>query len=297
MGSRYKPLRVLLFGAGGQVGRELTRSLAPLGSITALTRQDFDLADPHGVNALVDGARPDIVVNAAAYTAVDRAESEPDEAHLLNAVVPGLLAEAAENAGALFIHYSTDYVFEGTSTSAIPETATPSPHGVYGVTKRAGEEAVVAIGGRSIILRTSWVYAAHGHNFLRTMLRLGGERDHLRVVDDQWGSPTSAPWLADTTATVIRRALDEGVDGPDLVHATCAGETTWYGFAQAIFERWPPTTALTLEPVATAAYPTPAQRPAYSVLDTRRLRERYGVLPPHWKDALVTLDLHEAVAT
>lgn len=284
--------RLLILGAGGQVGRELTRALAPLGDVLAWTRAEADLTELAVLKDRIRAARPDVIVNAAAYTAVDRAESEPDLAHALNAEAPGELAEVARQLEALFVHYSTDYVFDGSASSPIPETAPTAPLGVYGRTKRAGEEAIQSVGGAAVILRTSWVYAAHGHNFLRTMLRLGAEREHLRVVDDQVGSPTSAAWLADATAEVIRVALAKGLDTPDLVHATCAGETTWYGFARAIFERWPPATPLKLEPVLTDAYPTPARRPAYSVLDTTKLRETYGVTPPHWTEALARLDLH-----
>ena len=283
------PLRTLVTGAGGQLGRELARSLSRLGDVTAHDRAALDVTDADALRAAVRAARPDVVVNAAAYTAVDRAEAEPDLAHAINAVAPGVLAQAAAEAGALLVHYSTDYVFDGTATAPIPESAPTHPLGVYGRTKRDGERAVEAVGGRAVVLRTSWVYAAHGHNFLRTMRRLGDERDALAVVDDQRGTPTSAVWLADATADVVTAALRDGLDRPDLVHATCAGETTWFGFAEAIFERWPPTTPLRLDPIPTSAYPTPAARPAYSVLDTGRLGARYGVRPPHWAEALDAL--------
>lgn len=286
MAGSISPLRLLILGAGGQLGRELTRSLAPLGEVIALTRQDADLTDLVRLPEIVRQQRPDVLVNAAAYTAVDRAESEPERAHRVNAEAPGVLAETARQLEALFVHYSTDYVFDGTATDPIPETAPTAPLGVYGRTKRAGEEAILDVGGPALILRTSWVYAAHGHNFLRTMRRLGDERERLTVVDDQIGSPTSALWLADATAEGIRVALATGLDAPDLVHATCAGETTWYGFARAIFDRWPPATPLSLDPIPTDAYPTPARRPAYSVLDTTKLRQVYGVTPPHWTLAL-----------
>ena len=255
-------------------------------------REEADLANPVALRERVRSHQPDVVVNAAAYTAVDRAESDSELAWTVNAEAPGVLADVARQLDALLVHYSTDYVFDGTATRPIPETAAPSPLGVYGRTKRAGEEAILDVGGRALILRTSWVYASHGHNFLRTMLRLGDERERLQVVDDQTGSPTSAAWLASASADVIRVALDTELASPDIVHATCAGETTWYGFARAIFDRWPPSTPLALEPVGTDAYPTPARRPAYSVLDTSRLREVYGVMPPLWMDALAALDLH-----
>ena len=285
------PARLLVLGAGGQVGRELVRALAPLGEVVAYDRQALDLSDLQALPEAIRRARPDVVVNAAAYTAVDRAETEPDVARAINAEAPGVLAETARQLDAILVHYSTDYVFDGTANAPLPETATTAPLGVYGQTKRDGERAVEAAGGRSLVVRTSWVYAAHGHNFLRTMRRLGDERERLSVVNDQLGSPTSAAWLADATANMVRVARDT-LDAPDLVHATCAGETTWYGFAEAIFERWPPTTPVELVPVPTEAYPTPARRPAYSVLDTTRLRDVYGVDPPHWREALAALDLH-----
>lgn len=288
------PLRLLVLGAGGQVGRELTHALAPLGEVVALGRDACDLTELAKVPDILRRVRPDVIVNAAAYTAVDRAEREPELAHTVNTEAPGVLAEVARQLDALFVHYSTDYVFDGTATRPISESAPTAPLGVYGQTKRAGEEAILSVGGSALILRTSWVYAAHGHNFLRTMRRLGEERDRIQVVDDQIGSPTSAPWLARATAQAIRVALHTELATPDIVHATCAGETTWFGFAQAVFERWPPRTPVVLEPIPTEAYPTPAQRPAYSVLDTTRLREVYGVVPPLWKAALETLDLSQA---
>jgi len=291
---RESNLRVLVLGASGQVGRELTRSLASLGEVIGLDRDACDLTDLTALPEIVRRAAPDVLINAAAYTAVDRAEREAELAWTVNAEAPGVLADVARQLEALFVHYSTDYVFDGTATQPIPETAPTSPLGVYGRTKRAGEEAILEAGGPALILRTSWVYAAHGHNFLRTMLRLGSEREHLTVVDDQIGSPTSAPWLASATATVIRVALQNELATPDIVHATCSGETTWYGFARAIFDRWPPATPLTLEPIPTSAYPTPARRPAYSVLETTRLREVYGVVPPQWTDALDALDLPQS---
>ena len=286
-------LRLLVLGASGQVGLELTRALASLGEVIGLTRLECNLTDLAALPEIVRHHCPDVILNAAAYTAVDRAESEPELAHRINAEAPGVLAEVARQLDALFVHYSTDYVFDGRASRPIPETAPAAPLGVYGRTKRAGEEAVLEVGGAALILRTSWVYAAHGHNFLRTMRRLGDEREVLRVVDDQVGSPTSAAWLASATSDAIRVALENELAMPDVVHATCAGETTWYGFARAIFDRWPPSSPVILEPISTDAYPTPAQRPAYSVLDTTRLREVYSVTPPHWMEALDALDLHQ----
>ncbi|GAB5534149.1 MAG: dTDP-4-dehydrorhamnose reductase [Rubricoccaceae bacterium] len=271
----------------------MTRALAPLGDVNGLTRADCDLTELAALPEIVQRQRPDVIVNAAAYTAVDQAETEPELAHTVNAEAPGVLANVARQLNALLVHYSTDYVYDGTATRPIPETAPTNPLGVYGRTKRAGEQAILEVGGAALILRTSWVYAAHGQNFLHTMRRLGDEREVLRVVDDQTGSPTSAAWLASATANLIRFALQNELATPDIVHATCAGETTWYGFARAIFDRWPPSSPLELVPISTDAYPTPARRPAYSVLDTTRLREVYGVTPPHWREALDALDLHQ----
>ncbi|MEO0559428.1 MAG: dTDP-4-dehydrorhamnose reductase [Bacteroidota bacterium] len=287
------PRRLLILGARGQVGLELTHSLASLGQVIGLDRADCDLTDLTRLPEIIRQHRPDVIVNAAAYTAVDRAESEPKLAHRINAEAPGVLAEVARQLDALLVHYSTDYVFDGTATRLIPETEPTNPLGVYGRTKLAGEEAIREVGGAALIVRTSWVYAAHGRNFLRTMLRLGDEREVLRVVDDQVGSPTSAPWLARATADLIGTALQNELATPDLVHATCQGETTWYGFARAIFDHWPPAALRELVPISTEAYPTPARRPAYSVLDTTKLQEVYGVTPPHWTDALDALDLHQ----
>ena len=272
------------------MGLELTRSLVSLGEVIALTRQDCDLTELAVLPEIVRQHRPDVIINAAAYTDVDRAESEPERARMVNAIAPGVLADVACQLNALLVHYSTDYVFDGTATSPIPETTPTAPLGVYGRTKRAGEEAILEVGGAAMILRTSWVYAAHGRNFVRTMLRLGSEQELLRVVNDQVGSPTSAAWLASATVDMIRVAIQNELAAPDIVHATCAGETTWYGFARAIFDRWPPARLQELEPISTDAYPTPARRPAYSVLDTARLREVYGIVPPHWMDAFSLLE-------
>lgn len=291
-------MRILLFGANGQVGTELRRSLAPLGEVVAATRSgtlddggacevaDFDA--PASLPALVERIAPDVVVNAAAYTAVDRAESDRDAAFRANAEAPARIAEACAARGARLIHYSTDYVFDGHGTRPYREDDPTAPAGVYGASKRAGEEAILARGADHLILRTAWVYAAHGKNFLRTMLRLAAERDALRVVADQTGTPTSAALIADMTARVLARR-----DVGGIRHLTAAGQTTWHGFAEAIVAgahaRGLLARAVPVEPIATADYPTPAARPAYSVLDTSRLAADLDVRLPDWTAGLAAV--------
>ncbi len=294
-------MRILLFGANGQVGHELRRSLASLGEVIATTRSgmledgapceiaDFDT--PQSLPALIERIAPDVVVNAAAYTAVDRAESDRDAAFRANAEAPQRIAEACAARDALLVHYSTDYVFDGTGTRPYrPDDAT-APLGVYGESKLAGERAVEASGARHLIFRTAWVYAAHGKNFMRTMLRLAADRDELRVVADQIGTPTPAALIADTTASVLSRPFVRS----GVWHLTAGGETTWHGFAEAIFDaahaRGLIARAPRVVPIATADYPTPAKRPGYSVLDTSGLRSDFGVDLPDWSQELArTLD-------
>lgn len=288
-------VRVLLLGANGQVGTELRRSLAPLGEVIAATRSGWlddsaceraDMVDLPALAALVDRVAPDLVVNAAAYTAVDRAEQERDLAWRINAEAPGALADACARRGVRLVHYSTDYVFEGQGTRPYREDDPPAPLGVYGSSKLAGEEAIRASGVSHLVFRTAWVYAAHSHNFLRTMLRVGAERDTLRVVADQIGTPTPAALIADVTA----RALTHLPAQNGTWHLTASGQTTWHGFAEAIFAgavaRGLLMRAPRVEAITTADYPTPAARPAYSVLDTRKLRETFGISPPTWQDGL-----------
>ena len=285
-------MKLLLLGGNGQVGRELRRSLAPLGELVVATRDgigadavaDFDQA--HALAGLVRAAAPDVVVNAAAYTAVDRAESEPEAAFRINAEAPAALAQACASVDALLLHYSTDYVFNGRGTRPYCEDDATAPLGVYGASKLAGEAAIRASGARHAILRTAWVYAAHSANFLRTMLRLAGERDELRVVADQVGAPTPAAWIADATAAI----LCHGIGQSGTWHLTQAGETSWHGFASEIVEQAHALGLLPrmpkVIPISTADYPTPAQRPAYSVLDTARLRHDFGITPPDWREGL-----------
>ncbi len=289
-------MKILLLGANGQVGTELLRSLAALGEVVAATRNgvlgdgrrceaaDFDL--PGSLPALVARVAPDAVVNAAAYTAVDRAETEPDAAFRANAEAPAALAAACAERDALLVHYSTDYVFDGSADRPYRVDDATAPLGVYGASKLAGEQAVRASGARHLILRTAWVYAAHGHNFLLTMLRLAKEREVLRVVADQIGSPTPAPLIADVTARLLR--ADGGRSG--TWHLTTSGHTSWHGFAQAIFagavERGLLARAPEVIPIGTGDYPTPARRPAWSVLDNSALQRDFGLELPHWQEAL-----------
>jgi dTDP-4-dehydrorhamnose reductase len=290
-------MKILLFGADGQVGWELRRSLAPLGEVVALTRQGGDaaalglcgdLADLRGIAATVGRVRPDVVVNAAAYTAVDHAESEPALADLINAQAPGVLAQAAEAVGAWMVHYSSDYVFDGSGTSPWRESDPTGPLSVYGRTKLAGEQAVARLADRHLVFRTSWVYAARGQNFLRTILRLACERDQLRVVADQVGAPTGADLIADVTAHALRAVgADPRLGG--LYHLAAAGETSWHGYACMALARARALGAplrvdpAQIEPIATEAFPTAAQRPRNSRLSARQLQERLGLALPDWQ--------------
>ena len=285
-------MKLLLLGGNGQVGRELRRSLVSLGELIVATRDGVeanvaaDLSEPDALGQLVHDVAPDVVVNAAAYTAVDPAESDADAARLANATSPAAIAGACASIGALLVHYSTDYVFDGSGTRPCREDDPTSPLGVYGASKLAGEEAIRASGARHVILRTAWVYASHGKNFLRTMLRVGAEREELRVVVDQVGAPTPAAWIADATASIIRH----GVAASGTWHLTAAGETSWHGFAEAIFNEALALGLLEKQPrvlaIPTSDYPTPAQRPGYSVLDTAKLQADFGIVPPHWRDGL-----------
>lgn len=289
-------MRILLLGGNGQVGHELRRSLAALGELVVTTRggvlpdgtrcESLDLADLDAIGALIERAGPDIVVNAAAYTAVDRAEDEPEAAFQINAEAPGRIARACAERDATLIHYSTDYVFDGRGTRPYREDDPTAPLGVYGSSKLAGEQVIADSGVRHLVLRTAWVYGLHGGNFLRTMLRLGAERDELRVVADQVGSPTPAWLIADITAAILER----GVVGSGVRHLVSAGQTSWHGFAEAIFEEAHARGLIarrpTVLPIGTAEFPTRATRPAWSVLDSGRLCAEYGVGIPHWRQAL-----------
>ncbi len=282
--------RVLLFGRAGQVGGALARRLAATCALTALDRSGCDLADSAAVRAAILAQRPDVVINAAAWTAVDRAEAEPEAAHRINAQAPGTMAAAAREIGALLVHYSTDYVFDGRKRTPWTEDDSPAPLGVYGRSKLAGERAVQQAGGAHLILRTSWVYGLTGHNFLRTMLRLAAERDELAVVDDQIGAPTWSEAIAQATVQAIgawlaepdRRAQREG-----LFHLSAAGQTSWCGFARAIFELAPDLPRRPrVRAIGTEQYPLPAPRPAWSVLDGSRLEAAFGIRMAGWREAL-----------
>lgn len=285
-------MNILLFGKGGQVGWELQRSLSVLGTVTALdhdsTEHCGDFANPAGVAETVRALRPDVIVNAAAHTAVDKAESEADFARTLNATTPGAIAQEAAELGAWLVHYSTDYVFDGSGSRPWVETDTPAPLSVYGRTKLEGEQLIAQSGARHLILRTSWVYAARGGNFAKTMLRLAQERERLTVIDDQWGAPTGADLLADVTAHAIRH-LQRHPEHAGLYHCVAAGETTWNAYAKYVLSRANiensaiKIVAKEVAPVPTSAFPTPAARPHNSRLSAAKLQTTFGLQMPHWQ--------------
>jgi dTDP-4-dehydrorhamnose reductase len=282
-------MNILLTGKNGQVGWELQRTLLPIGMVTACDHAGLDIADAAAVRRRLDELRPDVIVNAAAYTAVDKAESEPEQANAVNAAAPALLAQEAARRGALLIHYSTDYVFDGAKSVPYVESDKTNPLGAYGRSKLAGEEGIRAAGCDHLIFRTSWVYAARGANFLRTILRLAAEREELRVVNDQIGAPTWARLIAEATALALRQALAERRHGrfeSGLFHLACAGETSWHGFASAIVAGRSGLRVKTVTPITTADYPTPATRPANSRLNTDAFRTRFGLALPDWRDCL-----------
>ncbi len=285
-------MKILLFGQGGQVGWELQRSLTPLGQLMALDRHSTDhcgdFSNLPGLAATVRALRPDVIVNAAAYTAVDKAESEPELASLINAAAPGLLAHEAAKIGALLVHYSTDYVFDGSGSRPWTEADTPAPLSVYGRTKLEGEQAIQSACPHHLIFRTSWVYAARGGNFAKTMLRLAQERERLTVIDDQFGAPTGADLLADVTAHAIRQVLKRP-DDAGLYHLTASGETSWHGYAKHVLAQAGRAQedikiiAKEVVAVPTSAFPTPAMRPLNSRLDTGKLQTTFGLSLPHWQ--------------
>lgn len=282
--------RILLLGADGQVGWELRRALLPLGDVVPLGRAQADLSDLAGLERLLTRDHPQIIVNAAAYTAVDKAETDTELAMRVNAQAPGLLARHAAKTGAWLVHYSTDYVFDGVKAAPYTETDAPNPQSVYGRTKLAGEQAVASANCRHLLFRTSWVYAARGGNFAKTMLRLGAERDTLRVVADQIGAPTSAELIADVTALALHRVLSDsaGAGLAGLYHLTAAGDTSWHGYARHVLTRAREfgfamrCAPDAVQPIDTADYPLPAPRPANSRLDTARLRAAFGLSLPDW---------------
>ncbi|MCI1091445.1 dTDP-4-dehydrorhamnose reductase [Stenotrophomonas geniculata] len=289
-------MTVLVFGGNGQVGQELLRALASLGEVVATTRSGqlpdgsacevADFGQPDSLPALLDRLQPSVVVNAAAYTAVDRAEQDAEAAFAANAQAPGVIARWCTAHGVPLVHYSTDYVFDGQGSAPYREDEPTAPLGVYGTSKRDGEDAVRLAGGRHLIFRTAWVYASHGANFLRTMLRVGAEREQLRVVADQIGTPTPAALIADVTAQVLQHPGH--LSG--IWHLTASGQTSWHGFAEAIFAEALATGVLAkvpaVEAIPSSEYPTPAKRPAWSVLDNRKLQQDFGIVLPTWQDGL-----------
>ncbi|SRR5579871_34654 len=288
-------MRLVVTGANGQVGSELSRRLAALGTVVALDRHKCDLSRPELLSALFRDLSPDVIVNAAAYTNVDSAEREEAMATTVNGTAVGVMAEEARKVGSLLVQYSTDYVFDGRKGAPYTEDDPPCPINAYGRSKLAGESAVRQAAGSYLILRTSWVYGVRGHNFLRTVLRLLREREELRIVDDQIGAPTSAAQIAQATATMIAAAVWERADArfaPGIYHLTASGATSWHGFAVAILQRarldqWlAGGRAPRLVPIATEDYPSPAARPKNSRLDCDRLSRRFGIALPHWKEGL-----------
>ena len=285
--------RILIFGSAGQLGRELQRSFSGTAEIVCGDRKSADLSNADQVRELVRTAQPDLILNAAAYTAVDRAESEPELAMAINAQAPRILAEEAHRRNILLVHFSTDYVFDGSKQGPWVETDQTNPLNLYGVSKLAGEQAIQNVGGKHLIFRTSWVYGPHGNNFLLTMLRLGRERDRLNIVDDQFGAPTTSIELANATRAIVDGILSGsyGATGnwAGLYHMTCGGSTSWCGFARAIFtqakgligDRSPEVT-----PIPSRDYPTPAKRPQNSVLSNDRLKEKLHVQLAPWESAL-----------
>ena len=285
------PLRILLLGVNGQLGHELRRVLESLGVVIALARTDADFGNPESLRDVVRKVEPDILVNAAAYTAVDKAEAEPDLAMTINAIAPGVLAEEAEALGACLVHYSTDFVFDGRRDHAYSENMQTNPLSAYGRSKLAGEIEVANSCRRHLIFRTSWVYGIHGNNFLKTMLRLAAERDSLSIVADQTGAPTCAAMIAETTAVVLR-AMELAPAGDErwgIYNLVAEGKTSWFAYARYVIEQAQikgfglRVSAENVLPIRTAEYPLPAVRPANSVLDTEKLRETFGLTLPCWK--------------
>lgn len=283
-------MKILLTGKNGQVGFELQRALAPLGQVFAVDSSDCNLADASALRSLIREVQPALIVNPAAYTAVDKAEQEPDIAQAVNAIAPGVIGEEAQRLGASVVHYSTDYVFDGTKAGAYQEQDPTAPLGAYARSKLDGERALQSATSRHLILRTSWVVGAHGNNFARTMLRLAAERPELRVVNDQWGAPTSAALIADLTAHLMARLKADPASFPfGLYHLAAAGETNWCEYARHVIAQaqaaGKPLKARPedVHPIPSEAYPTLARRPHNSRLDTRLFRDTFGLDLPHWR--------------
>lgn len=283
--------RILLTGKNGQVGWELQRALSVLGEVIAFDSKGLNLAEPSALRSLIQASRPHVIVNAGAYTAVDKAESETAIANSINSKGPSILAEEARRCGAILVHYSTDYVFDGKATTPYLESFSTSPLNAYGQSKLLGEQAIIESSCKHLIFRTSWVYANRGKNFLLTMLNLARTKPSLSIVDDQLGAPTWCRSIAEGTAQVLARVLNtHNNEYWGIYNMTCADQTSWFGFAKAIFETarvFDPTFPTPeLKPITTQEYPTPAKRPAYSVLDNHKLQNAFQIALPHWKRAL-----------
>jgi len=281
----HKHGRILVIGRRGQVGWELRRTLAPLGELVAFDHPDIDLTKPETLRPLVREIKPDLVVNAAAYTAVDKAEDEVETCRAINAGAPRVLAEEAAALGAGFVHYSTDYVYNGRKDGRWVESDTPDPLSVYGLTKLEGDQAIAATGVQHLIFRLQWVWGTRGANFVKTMLKLSREREELKVIDDQVGAPTYSRHIAEASALAVARWQDQS----GIYHLANGGETSWHGFAQAIFEDDPKRSEQIVKsclPIPTSAYPTKATRPLNSRMDQSKLDRDFGIRMPHWRDAL-----------
>lgn len=290
-------MKILVTGKHGQVGHALQHALSDEHEVVAVDREQMDLCDEHAIRTTIATVRPDLIINPAAYTAVDKAESEPELAHAINAIAPKVIAEEAAKIGASLIHFSTDYVYEGNKSTVYIETDAVNPLSVYGKTKLAGERAIQTVGLPHLILRTSWVYGPHGKNFLKTILRLSAERDQLKIVADQWGAPTSSDAIAEGVRNVLRAWQMQDLTKSGIYHFTNTGSTSWFGFAKAILQSYEsksqtlnlPELKIQSEmvtPITTAEYPTPAARPANSRLDNAKLKAAFGVTLPDWETSL-----------
>src|SRR5580658_10018184 len=282
-----KSPKILIFGQLGQVGWELRHKLACLGQVVSVGREKIDFSKPDSIREVIRAVGPSAIVNAAAYTAVDKAETDLESAWAINATAPGVIAEEAKRLGSPLVHYSTDYVYDGSKLGAWVETDKPNPLNVYGKSKLAGDEAIEAVGGDYLILRTSWVYGARGANFLLTMMRLAKERSELRVVDDQTGSPTTSECIAQATADILAQVITPGrglAGRSGVYHLTSSGATTWFGFAKEFLSRQAICPKLT--PIPASEYPLPAVRPVNSVLSCDRIVETFGIRMPSWELAL-----------
>jgi len=280
--------RILIIGRIGQVGWELRRTLGAMGDLVCVDYPEIDLTNGDSIRKWVRDTAPKVIINAAAYTAVDKAETETERCQQINGVAPGILAEETKKLSGLLVHYSTDYIFDGTKSSPYVEDDPPNPLGAYGRAKLAGDEAVRQVGGHHLLFRLCWVYGARGQNFMLTMMRLAREREKLRVVRDQFGCPTWSRMIAEATALALRQVLVEGDLGAfnGTYHLAASGHTSWHGFAEAIVGQMAEKKCQVVEAIATSEYPTPARRPAYSVLSSEKLRKTFGLQLPGWRESL-----------